>query len=374
MASFAKTFSPRAMRWLPVSLLCAGFTFACSADGQGPASTAPGNREFTAAPKPGDSTKGTASQKRVVGYVQTFRLQSGRSFDLSTLTHLNLAFANPIPGTETIDFPVADRAGVTRLVESAKNQGVKVFAAIGGYGSTAGPAVSKDVSGFVDEVFELVTRYGFDGVDIDIEGTDIDPEAFPRLLEQLAAQRPQGLELSAAVSNWERQRYGALDKPDFLNVMSYDQCAQWSGPCEQSTLSAAKADLEYWSTVTSPSQVVLGMPFYGRCWGDACHRGLDCSVEDNVKTCKEVVDYGYFEILASSFASTSTCQPDVLEGDKYYISLNGPVTLASKVGLSKNYGGVMIWELGHDTSDGYLLSVVRNALNGTEPQCDARTD
>lgn len=418
---YERSGAKRAARWFPVAAaLCTNFTLACGSEASGPAADGSAvrgaSRESSGVPDSacgasggsggtstggssaaggawasgGDSTAGTfaaggastgggsfgsggaparAERQRVVGYIQTFRLHDGRALDFSTLTHLNLAFATSKGGV--LDFPAADRGAIPDVVARAKRSGVKVLAAIAGGDADAvkelSDALSRDVPGVVDKILELVKKYDLDGVDIDIEGEQIDPVTYPKLMDELAARLPSDKVLSAAVANWLSENYGSLDKADFLNLMSYDQCGGWSGPCEHSTLSAARDDLARWSAKTSPDKLVLGVPFYGVCWGTACNPAV-CE-QDPEKCMKEPPTFPYETLVSGSFASSAICQPDVLEGEGYYVSLNGPATLASKVELSKNYGGVMIWELGQDTRGGELFSAIRNSLHGEKPNC-----
>lgn len=310
-----------------------------------------------------------AASPRVVGYIQTFRLHDKRPLDFCTLTHLNLAFATAKDGK--IDFAEGDRALIPDVVKLAHKDGVKVLVAIGGGDYPAvkelSDTLATDVPGVVTKILDLVSDYKLDGVDIDIEGEQIDPVSYPKLMDELAARLPSDKVLSATVANWLSSNYGSLDKADFLNVMSYDQCGRWSGPCPHSTLSAARDDLASWSQKTSPGKVVLGVPFYSVCWGTACDP--EACRRDLEECKKEPTKFTYETLVSSSFASKAVCQPDELQGDGYYVSLNGPETLASKVELSKNYGGIMIWELGQDTRDAELFSVVRNALHGEKPRC-----
>lgn len=372
MKSYQKSTAKRAARWLPVALLSANFSLACGSGADHASASSQstkGKQESADAPTSQHGGHARTSGGRVVGYISTWRLHGSPALDFSTLTHLNLSFAN-VMGDGSIDFPEQDRGVIPGIVARAKQGGVKVLAAIGGGTGNAGTELPKDVPGFVEKLLALIAKYDLDGVDIDIEGAQIHAVAYPKLIELLSQQLPKEQVLSVAVAEDNKQNYGPLDKADFLNVMSYDKCGSWDGgrKCEHSTYEDAKGHLAYWSTQTTPDRVVLGMPFYARCWGTACDTSKACV--DGTGTCSNVVDYSYADFLSSKFASSATCQPDLLEGEGYYVSLNGPATLASKVALGGNYGGVMIWELGQDTRDGYAFSIVRDALNGVEPHCD----
>lgn len=209
-----------------------------------------------------------------------------------------------------------------------------------------------DADAFVTSTLEFLGQYGLDGIDIDIEGDAIESDPFEKLVTGLATQLPTGKLLTAAVANYRRERYRALDQVAFLNVMSYDECGNWSpSPCPHSTFSQAQQDLEFWSTeywqntgsTFDRANVVLGVPFYGHCWGEGCAQ----ITEDPEHTAT------YDQVLAfwkKSHPGSQEAVPDLLQDDahSYYLSLNGPQTIERKALLAKNYGGIMIWELGQD--------------------------
>jgi GH18 family chitinase len=51
---------------------------------------------------------------------------------------------------------------------------------------------------------------------------------------------------------------------------------------------------------------------------------------------------------------------DELSG--YYVTLNSPSTIESKARMSKSYGGLMIWELGQDSSNSPLFAPIADAF------------
>lgn len=321
------------------------------------------------------------SGPRVVGYLPTYRLSESPPLHLETLTHLVVAFAVPNQ-QEKADFLDAPPRDIQQIVKQAHAAGVKVLVALGGGagGGATSARLRNGVDSYVDSVVDLVTSYGFDGVDIDIEGDAIEPQTYEPLVLALAQRLrafPERKLLSAAVAEYRRERYRALGAVDFLNVMSYDQCGSWSErACEHSTLAQADIDLAYWSAFTqgdetgTPRQigaenVVLGVPFYGRCWGELC--------PDRTKkadgTYEVTTDLAYAQIAqycADGTFSDCSASADVLtDGDEvhgYYVSLNSPSTIRAKAARSQSHGGIMIWELGQDASNAALFAEVANAF------------
>src|SRR6478752_2770318 len=351
---------------MTAELMAAMFAFGCAgADPTRSDSANPGTMEHA-----GPESAGPNVTSRVVGYLPTYRPLDPSGIDLDTLTHLNLAFVAPKtdqPGSP-LDFVKGQPDEIKNLITAAHEKHVKVLGALGG--GTDGPRVSKalalDPQAFLNSTLEFLDRYGLDGIDIDIEGEAIEPITYEKLVTGLVAQLPAGKLLTAAVANYMRGNYRALDKVDFLNVMSYDQCGSWSeAPCPHSTYTQAEHDLEYWSTeywktaggVFDKANVVLGVPFYGRCWGAGCLAFTGDPAQMEAPTYQQVLAF-----WSKNEGGNPMDVPDLLEDKTYYLSLNSRQTIESKAILAKNYGGIMIWELGQDAEGpSSLFSAIKNA-------------
>lgn len=339
------------------------------------------NRESFDSPRDegtGDTDR-SAQGHRVVGYLPTYRFADSPPLHLDTLTHLNIAFAVPNAQGD-IDFPNLQPRQIENLVTDAHAANVKVLAALaGGDGEATRLRLGEGVESYVESVLALVEKYGLDGVDVDIEGTAIEPQTYEPLMLELARglrELPGSKLLTAAVAAERRENYRALGTVDFLNVMSYDHCAQSDHECDHATLAQAQIDLDYWSTFAQPDQsgvtrtigaenVVLGVPFYGRCWGEACpERELR---NDGSRAPTSGLTYSSIVRYCESGPFVG-CSPsaDVLTDGKgqqgYYVSLNSPTTIEKKAEQAKRYGGIMIWELGQDTADGALFAGIGRAF------------
>jgi GH18 family chitinase len=89
------------------------------------------------------------------------------------LTHVNLSFLNP----DAQGAFNQDLSGLAPFVEAAHRSNVKVLASIGGGG--AHPYyhdLLKDESrpAFIDRLVAIALKANLDGIDVDIEGGDID--------------------------------------------------------------------------------------------------------------------------------------------------------------------------------------------------------
>ncbi|HSC87151.1 MAG TPA: glycosyl hydrolase family 18 protein [Polyangiaceae bacterium] len=284
---------------------------------------------------------------RVVGYIPTWRSLVPSAYDLASLTHLNIAFANPTAdGGSDFDEPV--RPQILPLVQAAQAEGVLVLASIAGGSDAGGGAVAAQIvpelrDAYIASLLGLVERYGLDGIDVDIEGEYVNADYEP-FVKELRAALPTGKLLTAAVSikNGDSFSDAALAEYDFINVMAYDYCSWTDEACDQAGLEKTQDDLAYWTETRSlpTDKTVLGVPFYGWCWG--------CADKQTAMT--------YASILAQ-YPQAET--EDWIEDGAITISLNSRATIATKTEWGRDYGGIMIWELGQDASGtDSLMSVV----------------
>ncbi|KAH6615914.1 endochitinase [Chaetomium sp. MPI-SDFR-AT-0129] len=180
-----------------------------------------------------------------------------------------------------------------------RNRNLKVLLSIGGWTYSSNfkqPASTpQGRQTFVKSSIELLSRLGFDGLDIDWEYPQNASEAadFVALLAELRAgldehastvnapQRPH-FELTVACPAGA-QNYNNLDIPgmdrylDFWNLMAYDYAGSWDRvaghqanlfPSPQDSartpFSTEAAVQAYVGRGVAPHKVVLGMPLYGR--------------------------------------------------------------------------------------------------------------
>ncbi len=300
----------------------------------------------------GGETNGPEERpKRVVGYLPTYRSLNPRYLDLETLTHLCVAFANPIGDVGESDFDEAARAQMLPLVRAAHERGVRVLASIAGGTKEQGELVASWITSdrretYVRGLLSVVERYELDGVDVDIQGEAVNQDYEP-FVHALRAALPEDKELTAAVAtkNGDAFPNSALAVYDFVNIMSYDQCSWSTTACEQASFEDTLRDLEYWTTDKGVvrSKAVLGVPFYGWCWG--------CAEKQTALTYGEIL-FRYSEAKTTDW---------VVDGD-VTISLNSATTIERKAELAHEYGGIMVWELGQDaTGDDALFGVIRRA-------------
>lgn len=126
-----------------------------------------------------------------------------------------------------------------------RNPNLKALLAIGGWneGSIKYSNMAADVSTrrvFITSVIELLSRFGFDGLDLDWEypanrgGRPEDKQNFAQLLREMRPEfSRRGWLMTAAVSAGKNAIDTAYDVPtmsqnlDFINVMAYDYHGGW---------------------------------------------------------------------------------------------------------------------------------------------------
>ena len=181
---------------------------------------------------------------------------------------------------------------------------------------------------FAVSLADYLLKQGFDGVDIDWEyPTDTENAQFAVLLQQIhSIFAPLGLRLTVAVSPSHPLTREAYAEVDRIHVMAYDD---WG---RHSTLSEAADDIQAFEEQGAvASKLQLGVPFYGR------------GYREDGPSWNDAVSYRTLQARYSPGPGE-----DTVSG--YYF--NGIDTVREKVRLAKAEGlaGVMVWEIGQDTT------------------------
>ncbi len=285
--------------------------------------------------------QGPAKPKfKIVGYYQ---LKAIPTTDLSTipfdkLTHINLSFMNP----DTLGNFKEDYSYVMPFIQAAHAKGVKVLPSICGGGSHPYyHFLLKDEnrSQFIKNLVDVAVKYGFDGVDVDIERRDID-ENYEKFATELSAALHAKKLLSTtaiAILFKESLTAKALAQYDFVNIMSYDRTSpnQPDNPGPHSLYAHAAYDLEYFHEVMKlpKEKMILGVGFYGYGFGP------------DLKTPGITMNYNQ---LITNFPGAEFANQWYLPGGKiiYYDGIPG---VKQKTQLAKQEaGGMMFWQLTGD--------------------------
>lgn len=301
------------------------------------------------------------AQPLVVAYVPNWTdlAAFSREIDYAKLTHINLAFENPVDADGALSFQPANKA----LISQAKAHHVKILVSIGGGSASEDKKMRKRYfdlisdakrTAFVTRLAAYVSEHDFDGLDVDLEGPAINKDYGAFIQSLAAALKPKGRLLTAALS----QGYGGKDVPDaalehfdFINLMAYDATGPWEpkAPGPHSSLEFAKSTVDHWLKRGLPkTKAVLGVPFYGWGFGKAFRQE----------------EYRYADLLAQHPGAENT---DHI-GDTIWF--NGLPTIQAKAKLVRDeqLAGMMIWSLDSDAKGGHsLLSAIHAALNQEKP-------
>jgi len=371
---------------------------------------------------------------RIVAYYTAWSIYARNynvtQIDADRLTHINYAFANirdgecvlgdpwadvekTFPG-DTWDQPLRGNFNQLRLLKE-RHPHVRTLIAVGGWTwSTPFSAVALTTASrerFARSCVDFMTRYGFDGVDLDWEypggggapgnrTRPEDPENFTRLLAELRRQidargseddRDYLLTIAAGagpekIANLELERIH--EHVDWINVMTYDFHGGWerttnfnaplyASPTEppgNEALNAHAAIQAYLDGGVPAAKLHLGVPFYGRGWRDVpnASRGLYQESGGPATGTWEAGVFDYSDIVenwlpvASRQYHAEASVPWIWHAERrVFIGYDDERSLAEKVNYVREHelGGVMAWELSGDDDDHTLLEVLRNGLD-----------
>ncbi len=272
---------------------------------------------------------------RIVGYATAW---SGRTREIpfDRLTHIHYAFLLPHPRGDGSLLPIQNPDKLKALVAAAHEHGKKVLISVGGWnnGNDLGfeqlSASPETVAAFARNLTAFCDEYGLDGVDIDWEYPDPGESArnYAAMMRVLSEEmHRRGRLLTTAVVALGPIAEGIPEEVfayvDYVGIMAYDG---GDGP-QHSPYSYAEAALDYWlGRGLPPEKAVLGIPFYGR--------------------------PRWLEYRALVLLDPQAPQKDVVTVDGVDVYYNGIPTVQAKTRLAlARAGGVMVWELSHDTPD-----------------------
>ena len=297
------------------------------------------------------NTQAQPAPFKVVGYysLRSAMLPDATAIPFKRLTHINLWFLNP----DTLGNFTQDFSALAPFIKAAHHKKVKVlFSIAGGSPHPFYHKLLKDDqrSLFIDQLVKQVLRYELDGIDVDLEGGDIDENYEKFVVELALALRAHNKMITAAVAIYYKDYVTdyALAQYDFVNVMSYDRTGPWrpDKPGPHSTLADAENDLEFFGTMKNipKERMTLGVPFYGYGFGP------------ELTSPPIGMDFG--KIVATYPESESVDEYKMPDGKILYY--NGIPTMKKKVALAREKAsGIMIWQIkGDATGKKSLLKLI----------------
>jgi len=344
--------------------------------------------------------------KVIIGYVFCEdRLLRAEEIAAEKMTHINYAFADIREGKMVEGFARdAENLVVLRSLKS-RNPNLKILISVGGWtwsGAFSDMALTaKSRKVFVESACGFLERHQLDGLDIDWE--------YPGLPGYGNTHRPEDRENFTALMRECRRELNRLGKrtgklylltaavgafPDFLahtemgktaryldlvNLMTYDFAEAEADPltthhaCLQvnpkapKPLGAAPMVEAFIKAGVPPEKLVLGVPFYGRAWGevDDVNNGLfRPGKEAEVKTSYRAIagehlqGGGYIRYWDESAQAPFLYHPE----KRVFISYEDPESLAKKCFYvaERSIRGIMFWAYGSDGNE--LLDVIHRSL------------
>ncbi len=356
----------------------------------------------------GPASHAAAPARAIVAYVfpQNSVLQPGQ-IDAQRLTRINYAFANIDNGRMVTGYG-HDAENFSFLVSLKKeNPSLTVLVSVGGwlwstnFSDMALTDQSRTV--FIDSVMEFLTHYKLDGLDIDWEYPglpgaghpfrDQDEQNFTLLLKELRARFTKETDRThkrlyltfAAGASQEDVSHTDLAKAqqyvDTVNLMAYDYYEQgsdaitgnhaplYADPADPKKVSAAASVAMFEKAGVPAGKLVLGMPFYGRAWGQVpdVNHGLfqpgkpAANVNARYSNIKDtLLNQGYVRYWDDKASVPYLYNPQ----QQIFVSYEDPQSIAAKCRFvrEQKLGGVMFWEYSNDPS-GTLLRAINDALH-----------
>lgn len=356
----------------------------------------------------------TPVNKEIIAYVfPQDRVLSADEVNGRRLTRINYAFANIKNGEIVEGFPhdSENLAILNQLKRS--NPALKILVSVGGWtwsgGFSDAALTPQSRARFIASAVSLIERHHLDGIDIDWEypgqagnGNTFRPEDkrnYTLLLAELRQrldreQTHLGRRLYTSIATGASTKFlehTEMDKVqhyvDTINLMTYDfyvggpstghDAPLFHNPSDPKHVSADRSVTEYEQAGVSPRKIVLGVPFYGRSWGEVANKNH--GLFQPGKAAKGV-HFSYPDLpnlLATGFVrywDTEAAAPYLYNPHTHvFVTYEDPQSLAAKSRYVNEHrlAGVMFWEYFND-STGILLQAVHAGMTPVEPA--ARSD
>lgn len=348
----------------------------------------------------------------VVAYVfpQNGLIQPG-DIAASKLTRINYAFADIHNGRIVNGFQNDDQNFATLVALKQKNPALTVLVSVGGwlwsgrFSDMALTPASRAI--FIASVADFIDRHQLDGLDVDWE--------YPALPGSTTHFRPEDTQNYTLLLKELRSRFDQLEKtlhrplyltiatgasPEFLdhtemakvqlyvdtvNLMAYDyyesdsdqitghHAPLFTNPADPKKISADNSVQLYEKAGVAAAKIVLGVPFYGRIWGQvpAANHGL-YQPGKPLPNARALYGNSPAEMLENGFVRYWDMQaqaPYLYNADKQvFVSYEDAESIIMKgqYVLDHNLRGIMFWDYESDPTQ-VLLNAVNAGLHKNLP-------
>ncbi|MFC4101247.1 fibronectin type III domain-containing protein [Paenibacillus xanthanilyticus] len=235
---------------------------------------------------PGTGTGGSIPKHTLTGYWQNFvngatnlKLSAVPSqYDIIVVSFAEMDLSKPGGVTFNVDSSLSNALGgytnanLIADIAAKKAQGKKVILAIGGEkGNVNLNAASPNISNFVNSMYGLITQFGFDGIDIDLENgmNAANVATAVRQLQQkvgssfILTMAPQTIDMQNENTAYMQLYKSLKDITTVINVQYYNSGCMLGrdGKCySQGTVDFLTALTDLTLQWVAPSQLGLGLP------------------------------------------------------------------------------------------------------------------
>lgn len=299
------------------------------------------------------STHSYAQESLIIGYLPTYRFKVSDKIDFCKLTHLNICFANPNSSGEIIE--IDSLAEILTIVRNS-NPNIKINLSLAG--GALRPEEARIWKEYVDipkkrpilikSIMEFIEKHSFDGVDMDLEWHNVTKGYSPFVLALNKELRRENKAFTVAFPAIKRYKHvtdEALAVFDYVNIMAYDERGSWAPAIagQHSSYEFAQKSIFFWNELQKvpAHKLTLGLPFYAYDFTNP----------------KKTSSFMFKELVRMN--------PANIHNDSLgFIYYNGIPTIKKKVTYAiEKTAGVMIWELGQDSTQEFsLLSAVHHRV------------
>jgi len=326
--------------------------------------------------------------------------------DPHMLTRINFAFANIRNGRVVLGTPVDAQNLAAVVTLRRENPSLSVLLSVGGWlGSASFSDVSLTAESrrvFIDSATDLIHRYDLDGLDVDWEYPGMpgsghlfraeDKKNFTLLMKELrerfdkeTANTGRRLFLTIAAGAFDEfLSHTEMDKVarylDTVNLMTYDSyeagsdaitgnhAPLYADPVDPKKSSADSTIQSFESAGVPAEKILLGVPFYGRVWGQVQDRSHGLfqpgKPVPHVEASFSLISTTMLDQGFTRYWDAAASVPYLYNAEKHvFVSYEDPESLAGKCSyvLSHKLGGIMFWEYFSDNT-GQLLKAINQSL------------
>ncbi len=342
----------------------------------------------------------TSAQKKAVIAYYSGSLAAIDSFNAKNFTHIIYCFGR-LNGNDLKLRGEKDTLLIRKMVAMKKqNKDLKVLLSLGGWGGCAPCSevfsTARGREDFVRSVKSLTEYFGSDGIDLDWEYPTIegfpghrfvpeDKQNFTELVRLLRKELGKKSTITFAAGGFQKFIDQSVDWKsvmplvDYVNLMTYDLVGGYSTVTGHHT-ALYSTDKQKESTdncVSSllnmgiPSKkLIVGAAFYARTW-----EGV--SPENNglyqKGTFKYFIGYNQFPTRISENSGYTMYWDEQAQApfaynskEKSFATFDNKKSIAAKTKyvMQRKLGGIMFWQLGHDTANEGLVDTINKTLKG----------